>query len=260
MVASIGIVRATSAALASAPDGASFVRAQIERHRVSGKPWALVLDIDNTLFDTRQRTLVALREFYRGYQLPRGQARDAFERRLGSLTYRDLDVDARTTCKKLGVKDQVFVERFHAHWVKAFWDPKQMRREPRIDAVIELAHLAARAGGQIFYLTGRVQLPYMQVTIQQLKTAGLPGADAQHVLCKPGRAFGPVLVRTPEFKASELERLRRQGLSIAAFVTESFRDIAAAERLGGVLPTVLVDFPGQPDGGGIAAGTPVISV
>lgn len=223
----------------------------------------LVFDLDNTLFDTRARTLQAARTFAAAELAGGSPRRFSLRalRRLASLDARwlaPIGYDGRETARRLGLAS--LAEPLQKHWEPYFWNPAHWN-EPLVERVARLAHRAVEEGRrrgrevEIIYLTGRHDI-YSDDTVAQLARHGLPFADRGHLRSKPRGA------NTEAFKLSQLRELLAGGHHIAAFVTESARDIAAIGRAGDLpIPTVFVDFAVQPSGAPQVAGdTPVIRV
>ncbi len=187
--------------------------------KAPGARRCIVLDIDNTLVDTRARTLAAARAFAR--QHPRYA-------RLGRLTLQQVGYDGRQTAAGLGYAPRT-AEAFQRFWDGYFWDAANFKHDRPIRGTVGLARQAKALGLEVFYLTGRVQ-SLKGGTLRQLARLGLPDADPAHLICKPQPgAGGAAFLPTAPFKVQQLERLQRRR-EVVLFVSDSAQDILLAQR------------------------------
>lgn len=212
--------------------GLGFCRAaldQIAGRTRRGQRSCVVFDIDNTLVDTRHRTRAAARSYVR---------RDPAAAEL--LCVR-VGYDGLQTAQRAGLSP-ARARRFQRFWERFFWDTRHFKHDRRIGITGQLVRQARAAGAEVFYLTGRVE-ELRCGTVAQLRRLGLPDADREHVVCKPrlGTPTGP-------FKQRVLDRLHRRdpGRTIAWFMSDSRKDVAAVQRAGTPAPCVLIDFPVGP--------------
>lgn len=201
---------------------------RIARDARHGRKVCVVFDIDNTLVDTRHRTLAALRAF---------ASSDPTLAALAHTPLSKVRYDGASTAASVGLSGNQ-ARGFDAFWQRFFWQPTSFLHDVPIAQTTRLARRAKAAGAEVYYLTGRVSA-LASGTLAQLAALGLPDADAKHVLCKPD-----VGVRTGAFKRQELSRLHREGQRIAFFVSDAKSDLAAVTDLR--LPSILVDFPVGP--------------
>lgn len=207
-----------------------------------GTGGCVVFDIDNTLVDARGRTRAAWRAYCAAD--PGAAPRRVPLSRIGW--------DGAETARRLELDEQRGAA-FAQHWERFFWTPANLHHDTGIRQTKRLARLAAAAGLEVFYVTGRVR-GLKDATIAQLAAHELPYADRSHVICK-----SRVGVSTVDFKRAALARLGAKR-AIGWYMTDSRREIAALQRDLG-LPCVLVDFPVQaPSTTKIAPRTPRIVV
>ena len=212
-----------------------------------GRKVCVVFDIDNTLVDTRHRTLAALRAFTQTDPALAGLT-DPARARLARTPLSKVRYDGASTAAAIGLSGSQALG-FDRFWQRFFWSPENFRHDVPIAQTTRLARQAKTAGAEVYYLTGRVAALGSE-TLTQLAALGLPDADAKHLLCKPAEG-----VRTDAFKRQELSRLRREGHRIAFFLSDAQSDLAAVADLR--LPSVLVDFPvGPKDAPSLSPRTP----
>jgi hypothetical protein len=245
-------------ALATAPpvvatqalDGLVFADRLIERFGRSGEPWAVGFDIDDTLVDTRARTLAALRAFASS---PAGHVMPALP--LAKLVPEDMQRDGAATAADLASGNAAFATSFQKFWERFFWTPASLRHDRPIERIMAMARKVAASGGEVFYITGRNDLLATE-TFLQLRTYRLPNVDPAHVFHKPyipGRR-----IDTPGYKVTTLEHIGRRGISLAAFVTECRRDLASIVAMRRAPIPIFIDWPTEPLTQALAPGTPVI--
>jgi len=200
------------------PDGRRFADSRLQELATLsrlGLKTAVVFDLDNTVFDTRHRTL---------------QAGVAFDAAHGTTFFAGASVDVigadgTSTAAKLGLVDPHAGE-FVAFWDIFFWTPDNLAHDKPIADMVALVQAAQASGAQVTFLTGRVQ-SFQEASLQQLQAAGLDVA-LDDVVCKPD-----IAVRTGPFKVEHLQALERGGVELGFFVTEGSRDLL---HLHGALP------------------------
>jgi len=208
-------------------DGRAWCTATLRRVRAwtrRGERTRIAFDIDNTLVDTRARTLAIARRF----DARRGTRH--FER----LTLAGVGLDAVETCRALGLGAGPTAE-FDEVWRREFWESRNFRHDQPLARTIALARRASDAGADVVYLTGRIEA-LAEASRRQLRALGLPGADAAHVVCKPSLA-----VRTAPFKAARLGGWLEDGWRVGFFFTEGRSDVSHVQATLPQLDCVLLD-------------------
>lgn len=200
------------------PDGRRFADGRLHELATLGRlgvKTAVVFDLDNTVFDTRHRTL---------------QAGIAFDAAHGTTFFAGASVDVigadgTSTAAKLGLVDP-HASEFVAFWDIFFWTPENLALDKPIADMVALVQAAQASGAQVTFLTGRVQT-FQEASLLQLQAAGLDVA-LDDVVCKPD-----IAVRTGPFKVEHLQAMARAGVELGFFVTEGSRDLL---HLHGALP------------------------
>lgn len=193
--------------------------ADIARLSARGVKVRCVFDLDNTLFDTRWRTLACARSFDGAHDTSHfaGLTDDELIGFIGK--------NGRETALALGLAPDV-VERFAAHWDVAFWRPEALAFDRPMDPPLHLIAEAMERGAEVVFLTGRVErhideqgriFGFREASMAQLRAAGIEVPPEQLVL-KPD-----VATRTAAFKAEVLRRYDDEG-EIGFFLTEGIRD------------------------------------
>lgn len=252
------------ASTASAGPGASRTQAvatsgdTFEAHRVDGTAWCkktiadlkdrtargekcrVVFDIDDTLADTRGRTLALAKAF------DKQRGTKAFAK----LTLSKVGKSAKDTCAALGL-DEKTTKAFTGYWNANFFAGGSFDKDLPIARTIELAKQAKAAGAEVVYLTGRTETA-REGTRAQLQRLGLPDADDAHLVLKPKAS-----VKTAEWKSGLMAQWAGES-RIGWFLTESRRDVAQIQADHPELPCVLLDNPFEKGGTPVRSDTPVL--
>lgn len=203
----------------------------IEEKSAKGEPVMVVFDLDNTLFDTRARTLRAAKDF------------DALHRTtwFAQLELHQVQIDGEQTARNIQEPPlpEIVVTAFAEFWEKEFWNPDNLRHDGDMPEMIHWAKAAQAAGAEVRYLTGRTA-GFHGASLAQLRNAGLKVEPSQ-LCCKPS-----VDVRTAPFKSSILQAWG-ESMPIAWFLTEGLRDLAHVQQTLPELATVRLDCSFEDD-------------
>lgn len=215
--------------------------AAVEGGKLSASKCVAAFDLDNTLFDSRARTLAAAHAF------------DAEQgsQHFAELTLPQVALDARQTCARLGGIPEAVVDAFDAYWSRAFWQPAQFALDPPLEPVLDWVRAAHDRGVNVRYVTGRAKA-YGEPSLAQLHRAGLTFAEAAHLHLKPS-----IRVDTMEHKRSALARLQ-QASTVLWYVTESRHEIVSLQEALPGFPLVLLDCTFERGGPAVAPGTPML--
>lgn len=219
-------LRARLAALAGAGSQAGLVAMaqrldEIAQLVAAGQTVRCVFDLDNTLFDTRFRTLHAAQEFDR-------INRTHWFAGLSAATIDRVGIDGRATAEAAGLPPAV-VDAVAGFWSRSFWTPANLAYDQPIESSLELVRAAQQAGARVVFLTGRAEscrdpasggaTGFRADTIAQLQRAGIDLAECD-LLLKPQPQDS-----TPHFKEALLRGWQDQG-ALGFFVTEGQVDTA----------------------------------
>lgn len=237
--------RVTGIDAAAPPDGVAYLEAtlteirRLRREQPGIRP-IVVFDLDNTIFETRTRTLAAL------HAIDAAQGTQHFR----DLQLEDVGKDGRDTALRAGLSPEV-AEQIQTAWLDWFWQGSHFMEDHVFTKVEALVHEASRAGAEVVYLTGRVN---QAATLDQLRAAGLPDADVDHVVCKPA-----VGANTGAFKGEWLRaKLEDPGVFLGWFMTEGRRDIASVQAHDARVPCVRLGYVHEREGHAVAPTTPLV--
>lgn len=222
--------------------GERFLHEQLGRIRArteQGERVVVVFDLDNTLFDTRARTLAVARAFDEVH------GTDHF----ASLALGDVRVSGRETAlaREAPALPAAVIEAFDAFWQERFWRPDHLAHDAPMHDVLRWVRSAQQAGAEVRYLTGRVQA-FHAASVAQLRRAGI-AVDEADVVCKPD-----VQVRTAPFK-SEVLRAWSTEAALGWFLTEGRRDLSHVQAEAPAVPTVCLECSFEE--GALAAAHPI---
>ena len=228
-VARMSVTGARSAAL-GAPDARVLLAQRldaIEEMVRAGKTVRCVFDLDNTLFDTRHRTLWCLQQV------------DPV--RFGALSIDDVKEDGLQTAAALRPPlPQATLDAVDAFWRREFWNPDNLVRDRVIPEMMELVRECQRRGAEIFFNTGRaekftmtradgtsVETGFRKASAARLEAEGFV-ADRRTLLLKPTPAD-----ITPIAKALRLDELAHDGAVVGLYVTDGRNDMGGVLRVLG---------------------------
>jgi hypothetical protein len=175
---------------------------------------ALVFDVDNTLVDTRYRTMAAARAFVLNGERP-----------LAHATLETVGYLPSETCANNRIDDPDVQRAFADFFDDYFWRESSFTHDQPIEMTIALAQLAEKLGAEIYFLTGRTET-FRDLTKDKLEELGLTVKSKEHLIMKsPERDAEGNLEKTEPFKARELRRLDRRKVKVAGYVTEGSRDL-----------------------------------
>lgn len=227
-----------SDALPEPSSGERFLTAQLDALAPGS---IVVFDLDNTLFDTRPRTLAAAVDF---------------DGRQGSRWFDALDLgrvrhDGRATarCLDLPPPPEPVIDAFGSHWDDYFWRPDSLVHDQPLSPIVRWVELALERDLAVRYLTGRVAY-LQQASAEQLRRVGLDPVGA--LACKPDLSY-----RTGPWKCDVLAQWRQQR-PIGWFVTEGRRDLACLQATAPEVPCVLLDCSFESSTIVVRADTPVL--
>lgn len=188
-------------------------------------------DLDNTLYDTRARTLAIGKDF------------DAAH---GTRYFAGLDVqdltrigrDGAATAPLLGMS-AAHAKAFAELWGREFWNPARLVHDVELPEMMARARAVLAAGGTLKYITGRAEqwtdettgrpMSFRADTLARLQKSGLPATDDALVL-KP-RPGG----NTPLFKRDVLEKLDLEpNTVVAGFVTDTLSELVAMKHVDAI--------------------------
>lgn len=185
-------------------------------------------DLDNTLYDTRARTLAIGKDFDAAHGTSYFEGLDVHDlSRIGR--------DGAATSQSLGLSAE-HAQAFAELWGREFWDPARLVHDIELPEMIARARAVLEAGGTLRFITGRAEqwtdeatgraMSFRADTLARLARSGLPATDDALVLKpKPGGS-------TPHFKREVLEKLDLEpNTVVAGFVTDTLTELLVMKHV-----------------------------
>lgn len=188
-------------------------------------------DLDNTLYDTRARTLAIGKDF------------DAAH---GTRYFDKLDVtdltrigrDGAATAQALGLSAE-HAKEFTELWGREFWNPARLIHDVELPEMIARAQAVLEAGGTLRYITGRAEqwtddttgrpMSFRADTLARIERSGLP-APSESLVLKPMPGGN-----TPLFKREVLEKLDQEpNTVVAGFVTDTLTELLVMKHVDAI--------------------------
>ncbi|MGK5084035.1 HAD family hydrolase [Bdellovibrionota bacterium FG-1] len=194
----------------------SLVLRQIIQAVESGT-WAettplVIFDVDDTLFDSRTRTVAIMRDIAGQAEVIREYPEAA--RQLATVALNDIRFFHDDTMKSLGITDPAIITKFRDLWAAQFFSNLCAMDTP-INGAAEYVHELADAGAQIIYLTGRDEPRMGPGTRDGLLRNGFPMDNSVQLLMKPDAKMDDLVYKTDAFR-----RISTMGKVIAGFENE----------------------------------------
>lgn len=224
------------------PDGVAFLAARLawmSDRCARGERAIAVFDLDNTVFDTRPRTLAVAR----AYDADRATAWFA------DLALDGVRRDGRTTAAdpSLGPPPPPVIDDFATYWDEGFWRPAAFAHDAPIAPIVAWAQAALAVGADVRFLTGRIEA-LRDPSLDALRRIGLGGGT---LACKPDLS-----TPTAPWKCHVLARWSLEA-PIGWFVTEGRRDTARIRAELPDTPCALLDCSFE-ESLPVAPGTPLL--
>lgn len=192
-------------------------RAQASAER--GATPIVILDLDDTLTDSRTRTTRILLELAHDPSAPLdGETRDA----LSSVTPPAIAYDLSDTLRALGLSDPVALAAADSYWKQRFFSDAYVRIDEPVRGAPEYTRWLVARGAKLVYLTGRPAETMRDGTIENLERNGFPPAGVAGDGQEPA-----VLIMKPRvqdddlaFKKAAFERIATLGEVVGVFENE----------------------------------------
>ncbi len=176
------------------------------------KPPVVILDLDDTLFDARSRTLPILKELA---QDPVFKDHPEASKRLNEAKTGNLHYDLDRTFAELDIDDTVALEKATAFWAPRFFSNKYCALDSALPGAVAYVNRLHKLGAQIVYLSGRDTPRMRRGTLQSLKSAGFPSGKGTTLVLKPAKEMDDF-----QFKLDAFEAIGKLGMVVAAFENE----------------------------------------
>lgn len=186
-----------------------------------GKSPVVMFDLDDTLTNTRDRTVRILHDFAN-----QAEIQSAFpdeSKKLETLEFAQTSFLLKDTMKSMNIDNPAFIEKANDFWQANFFTNKYCAEDIETSGASVYLHLLAKAGAKIVYMTGR-DIPRMgKGTKENLAKNHFPRKRWFSFISGPA----PVLILKPDqkeddlkFKESQYDNIRNMGEVVGAFENE----------------------------------------
>lgn len=212
LLASIVVVLPTLASAQSNPELKIILNAVGSAYNKQEQPM-VIFDVDGTIFDNRNRTLVILQEYAR-QELK--SVRPKAAKLIQSLTLDQVSYQLPDTLKSAGVTEQAVINNAAVFWSERFFNDDYLVHDSPNPGVVNYIRTLYSTGARIVYLTGRDAPRQLLGTVKALRDNGLPiGIQGTELIMKPSAQTQDAV-----FKQQAMNYLRQYGKVVAAFDTE----------------------------------------
>ncbi len=184
----------------------------IEQARQAGSPPIVVLDLDLTLFDNRERTRAILRDFLLSSDMePRTRAAAIERLEAHSIVY-----SIQENMEAIGVSNEMFRGGGLDFWMERFFSDRYCVFDTPYPGAPEACQRLRKEDASLVYLTGRYADTQAVGTVQSLRHYGFPIAElGAQLVMKTSRQESDTA-----YKRRVSEELLQMGTPVAAVDNE----------------------------------------
>ncbi|MGZ3705178.1 MAG: HAD family acid phosphatase [Bdellovibrionota bacterium] len=181
------------------PAALSQVVENVKRARAEGKQPVVMFDLDDTLINTRERTLRIIKDFLKQQQLPAGVSSEEAQK-LANLQVSDIRFLMGDTLKEQGIQNPALAKALGDAFLAKFFTNEFCANDQQNPGAARYAREIVRAGGKVIYLTGR-DAPRMQSgTLENLRKQGFPVSSPEALLLmKPDKSLDDLQFKKDSF-------------------------------------------------------------
>lgn len=177
----------------------------------SGKP-VVVFDLDDTLINTRERSLRVLKDFS---QVIRDDFPDE-SKTLSKLQFRDMKYSVEDTFRNIGIENTDFLLIAQEFWTPRFFSNEYSAEDSPINGASKYLWNVSKAGAFIVYLTGRDVPRMAHGTRINLERNHFPvDRNLAHLMMKPTPEMNDLV-----FKKESFDKIRNLGVVVGLFENE----------------------------------------
>lgn len=184
----------------------------LKQVRKSEKP-VVLFDIDDTLTDTRDRTLSILQEFISEPEIIEEYSSEVDT--MKDLSLKSVFFEVEDTFDFLKINNPEFRKTAKEYWLKRFFSNEYVSIDREIPGAKDYLNELQSEGAKIVYLTGRDEPRMKQGTIAGLRRNGFPLDSHTRLLMKPNKELPDL-----EYKKKAFEEVAAMGEVIAVFENE----------------------------------------
>lgn len=196
---------------------------RVEESISAGHQPIVILDLDDTLINTRERNLRILKEFARQPEIQ--TAHPAAALKIQNLRMSDIRYQSSDTLKAIGVDHEDVLKKASDFWLTRFFTNAYCALDRANPGATKYLHRLVRAGAMVVYLTGR-DVPRMHDgTLESLGRNMFPtNSDHALLMMKPDAKMDDL-----QFKKDSFAQIEKMGEVVGLFENEPANLNAMAE-------------------------------
>ncbi len=198
---------------------------KIEAAWASGSRPIVIFDLDDTLFDSRPRSMRIFLEFSQRPETARDYPEAVTP--LSTISAREVQYPLTETLAALGLHNPRLKEELEAFWKERFFSNAYLRHDRLTPNARTLTQSLTALGARLVYLTGRDRPRMGEGTLFQLSRFALPLGSLGVLFMKPQAA-----IPDRDFKAGALDSIATLGSVVGAFENEPTNANLLQERFG----------------------------
>lgn len=167
------------ALLAYEPQALVRLLDRVTEVKQQGKTPYVLFDIDDTLLDSRPRTLKIFADFMSQDDVRRSWPDDI--NLLGALQIQQIGFNTKSNVRAAGVKNEEFVEKVFQFWQPRFFSGDYLLEDTVTTGALEFVNEILARGGAVIYFTGRDER-MRQGTLEAFKRREFPLPNGENVL------------------------------------------------------------------------------
>jgi hypothetical protein len=203
------------ASLAYSASALETVVERVRAAREAGNQPVVIIDLDDTIFDTRPRFLQILREFVAQNDVAQAYPREA--RIIEELELGDIHYHIEETLAASGIESPEFVSKATDQVKQKYHSNDYLRYDRVVPGAFAYVGELLRQGARVVYLTGRNSPNMGSGTIRQLseKRFLFSGSHQVKLIMKPSAKMDDL-----EFKIKAFEKISKYGIVVGGFENE----------------------------------------
>jgi hypothetical protein len=188
---------------------------RVRAERAEGRQPVVILDLDDTIFDTRSRTLRILREFVAEPEVAEAYPHEA--KIIEELELADVHYHIDETMAANSIENAEFVQNASERFNRKYYSNDYLRYDRVVPGALSYVGELIRQGARIVYLTGRNAPGMGPGTMRELaeKRFLFSGTNQVKLLMKPNAKMDDL-----EFKAKAFEKISKYGVVVGGFENE----------------------------------------
>lgn len=197
-----------------------------------GRQPVVIFDLDDTLINTRERTVRILKEIARTPAFSHAYPREAD--RLNRIKPSEVRYEIKQILTALSIYSAAVEKVLATLWNARFFTNEYCRRDESILGGVDYVWSLFQKGAKIFYLTGR-DVPRMEDgTGESLHNLGFPMGVHTKLLMKPNQEMTDL-----EYKQRVFQSIQKEGDVVGVFENEPANLNAMADAFPKALPIFL---------------------